>query len=80
LITPFTSTVSPGPKDVLVQINAIMWAELWLTPGIRLLDLMGNIKKHILAPRAMNQETMNLSFQGTYSLLCEPLLCLSPFF
>jgi hypothetical protein len=64
LITPFTSTISDGSKDVLIQINAILWAELWLTPGLRLLDLVGNLKKHLLAPRAMNQETMNLNFQG----------------
>jgi len=66
IITPFTSTVSPVKTDVLAQINAIMWSELWLVPGLRLLDLWGNIKKHFFAPRARNQEIANLSFQGTF--------------
>jgi hypothetical protein len=66
LITPFTSTISAGSKDVLIQINAILWSELWLTPGLRLLDLVGNLKKHVLAPRSINQETMNLNFQGAW--------------
>jgi hypothetical protein len=64
IITPFTSTVSPGPRDALVVVNSILWSELWLTPGLRLLDLMSNIRKHILAPRDRIQETMNLNFQG----------------
>jgi len=51
---------------LFVQINSIMWAELLLVPALRLLDLHGNFKKHILAPRARNQEIANLSFQGTH--------------
>jgi hypothetical protein len=65
IITPWTSTLEDGARDVLPQINAILWAELWITPLLRLLDLYGNFKKHILAPRARNQELMNLNFQGT---------------
>ena len=65
ILTPWTSTLEDGARDVLPQINAILWAELWITPTLRLLDLFGNFKKHILAPRARNQEMMNLSFQGT---------------
>lgn len=65
IITPWTSTLASSSKDVLPQINAILWSELWITPSLRLLDLWGNFQKHILAPRARNQELMNLSFQGT---------------
>jgi hypothetical protein len=65
IITPWTSTLEDGSRDVLPQINAILWAELWISPMLRLLDLFGNFKKHIMAPRARNQELMNLSFQGT---------------
>lgn len=71
LITPFTSTISPGSRDVLVQINAIMWSELLITPGLRLLDLWGNVQKHFFAPRSRNQEIMNLNFQGTFYNLGE---------
>lgn len=71
VITPFTSTVSPQPLDVLPQINAILWSELWLVPSLRLLDLWGNIQKHIFAPRSRTQEVMNSFFQGTYYNLGE---------
>lgn len=65
LLTPFTLTLSDRKEDVIMQISAILWAELWLVPGLRLLDISSNIKKHILAPRAHTQEEMNLWFQGT---------------
>ena len=65
ILTPWTSTLEDDPRAVLPQINAILWAELWITPSLRLLDLFGNFKKHILAPRARNQELMNLNFLGT---------------
>ena len=65
LITPLTSTLGDYKNDLLPSISAILWAEVWLTPAIRLLDLGGNFSKHILAPRAMTQEAMNLNFLGT---------------
>ena len=64
-LTPFTNTLNDGDSDVLPQINNILWSELWLVPLLRLLDITSNLKKHILAPRARNQELMNLNFQGT---------------
>jgi hypothetical protein len=39
IITPWTSILSSDKSDVLKQINAILWSELWLVPGLRLLDL-----------------------------------------
>jgi hypothetical protein len=65
VITPFSATIGPGSKDVLPTINALLWSELFLSPFLRLLDIVGNLKKHILGPRAKTQESMNLSFQGT---------------
>lgn len=65
IITPWTSTLSDDDRDVLPQINAILWTELWLVPLLRLLDLYGNFQKHVLAPRSRTQELMNLNFQGT---------------
>lgn len=65
LITPWTSTLDTGDSDVLPQINALLWSELYTVPLLRLLDLFGNFKKHVLAPRALTQEQMNRSFQGT---------------
>jgi hypothetical protein len=71
VITPFTSTVSDGDQDVLRSIHSILWSELLLVPGLRLLDLYGNFKKHIMAPRAINQAEMNHHFQGTFYNLGE---------
>ena len=65
VITPFTSSISDGPRDVLVTINSILWSELFLSPFLRLIDIFGNLKKHIIAPRTRTQESMNLYFQGT---------------
>ena len=65
IITPFTATISNGSKDVLPTINALLWSELCLAPFLRVLDIIGNLKKHILGPRARTQESMNLYFQGT---------------
>jgi hypothetical protein len=64
-ITPFTSTISGGPRDVLTTVNSILWAELILSPILKLLDIFGNINKHIIAPRMRTQESMNRYFQGT---------------
>jgi len=65
LLTPWTSTLSDARQDVLPQVNALLWSELWLVPLLRLSDLFGNFKKHVLAPRSRTQEEMNLNFQGT---------------
>jgi hypothetical protein len=70
-LTNFTSTVSSDKQSALSQINAILWSEMWITPAVRLLDLGGNFEKHILAPRARNQELMNRHFQGTFYHLGE---------
>jgi hypothetical protein len=71
IITPFTSTIANYNKGVLSTINAILWAELWLAPALRILDIISLLKKHFLAPRAHNQEQMYLSFQGTPYNLAE---------
>lgn len=65
ILTPWSSTLAEGKRDVLPQISAILWSELWIVPGLRLLDLYGNLKKHVLAPRSRTQQQMNLNFQGT---------------
>ena len=71
IITPFTSTLSDEKTDLLPSIYAILLSDVWLTPLIRLLDIVGNFKKHVLAPRAKTQEEMNLNFQGTFYNLGE---------
>jgi hypothetical protein len=71
IITPFTSTIGNYQRGVLNTINAILWSELWIAPALRILDVVSLFKKHVLAPRAYNQEQMYLSFQGTPYHLAE---------
>jgi len=64
-ITPFTKTLGITRTDLLPSVSAILWAECWITPAIRILDIASNFQKHILAPRAYTQEQMNMFFLGT---------------
>jgi len=65
VITPFTSTLGDRTTDLLPSVSAILWSETFITPALRILDGGGFLQKHILAPRAMTQEQMNLNFLGT---------------
>ena len=65
IITPFTSVLSTEKTDLLPTISHILFADVWIVPLLKLLDIGGNIKKHILGPRARMQEKMNMFFQGS---------------
>ena len=67
----WTGTLGAEDTDVLPSIMAIFWSELFITPVLRLIDIVGNIKKHILAPRTRTQEQMNSNFTGTFYNLGE---------
>lgn len=71
VITPFTGNVTEGAQDVLPTLVAILYSELFITPTLKLLDIFGNLKKHILAPRTRTQEEMNGYFTGTFYNLGE---------
>ena len=45
-------------------VYPVIFAELLTVPLLKLLDIVGNIRKHILAPRARDQEEMNACFIG----------------
>lgn len=65
IITPFLATLEDSSDSILPTANAIMWSELILVPAIRAADLFSNLGKHVIAPRAKNQDAMNFYFQGT---------------
>lgn len=65
VFTALTSNLDDDSTDVLPSIHAIMWSELIIVPLTRLLDPGGNFKRHVLAPRSMTQDEMNLNFLGT---------------
>jgi len=71
IITPHTSTLGSASSDLIPTIRGILVSECWLTPLLRLSDYMTNFNKHVIAPRAQNQEEMILWFQGTFYNLGE---------
>ena len=68
LITPFTYTLMDG-DHLIEQLRVLFTAELVQRPILQLTDWMGNVKRHIFAPRARNQTKMNILFMShTYSI------------
>jgi hypothetical protein len=70
IITPFTDTLR-GEGGLITQIYALFFAEIVTTNGIQLLDPVGHLKRHFLAPRAATQDAMNLNFRGESFELAE---------
>jgi hypothetical protein len=64
-IVPFTDTLGTEKDDLLIAINGILLAEMWLSPLLASLDIMGNLSKHYYAPRATVTEQLFLCFKGT---------------
>jgi hypothetical protein len=71
LITPFTSSLSPSSDGLITKIYTLFFAEITTTNAIQLLDPIGHINRHFLAPRALTQDAMNLHFQGAAFELAE---------
>ena len=68
---PFTSTLGDESRELIPSINYVLLSEMFVSPLLRLLDIWGFFRKHVLAPRARTQETMNLNFSGTFYNLGE---------
>jgi hypothetical protein len=64
-ITPFQGTLDDDPADLIPSIYAIFLTEMLKAPATQLLDILGNIKKHILAPRAPTLKKVSKYFRGT---------------
>lgn len=64
IINPFTDTLQNGDY-LLTSVFTMFYFDLLLTPGLGLSDLVGNFKRHYLAPRAPNQRIMNLNFKAS---------------
>jgi len=69
--TPTTKILSSGSGALLPSIAPVFMFEMILTPFLRVLDVVGLFKKHILAPRAKTQKEMNSYFLGTPYNLAE---------
>lgn len=71
LIVPFTYTLGDRSDDLLGSIFAIFYYDLLLSNVLQLLDPVGNIQRHYLAPRAKSQDRMNLLMGGTEYFIAE---------
>ena len=69
-ITPFTSTLSPD-DGLISSVYAIFFAEIVTKTVIQLVDPVGHFQRHILAPRATDQDSMNRLMLGIVVELAE---------
>jgi len=74
LITPFQATLDPAEKSLqglLPAVSKLFWSQITVAPVLQILDIGGNIQRHILAPRAKTQVEMNMFMRGTPVNLAE---------
>lgn len=71
IITPYTSRIMDGDKNLLYGVYNIFYAEIVTSTLLQILDIGGNIQRHYSAPRAKTQEDMNLSMRGTEVMIAE---------
>jgi hypothetical protein len=70
-ITPFSVTISPDKGNLVNAIYAIHLSELVIGPVLSIVDIGGNLKRHVLGPRAPDQRRMMLFFTGTVYSIAE---------
>jgi len=57
--------------SLIYSVYPVIFAEMFTIPCITLVDIVGNVRKHILAPRARDQNEMNSYFVGSKFELAE---------
>jgi hypothetical protein len=77
LISSFVESISVEDgmeamhQSLIYKVYPVIIAELFFNPIYEVMDLPENFKKHILAPRARDQEEMNAYFSGRKFWLAE---------
>lgn len=74
VVNPFTATLDPTIESLpglIPAVHALFLSQVGLTPALQLLDISGNINRHVFAPRARTQEEMNNQFGGSQVFLAE---------
>ena len=75
IVKGFTGSITLDEQDKKDNLNQaiynLIYAEMFTIPIIKLVDVVGIIRKHILAPRAKDQEEMNSYFVGAKFELAE---------
>ena len=64
-------TADMQQHSLIYEVYPVIVAELFSNPILQMMDLHENFKKHIVAPRARDQEEMNACFSGTRFWLAE---------
>lgn len=74
VITPFQATLDEERESVpglLPAVNKLFWSQITVAPVLQVLDIGGNVHRHILAPREKTQGEMNMHMRGTPVNLAE---------
>lgn len=71
VVKPFLATLEGSKESLIIAVYQILKAEIVIVPIVHMFDIMGNIKRHLLAPIAKNQAAMNSFFSGAPGLLGE---------
>lgn len=71
LVTAFAETIADDKGGLILKVHAVLRAEIITAPLTSMLDIAGNFKRHIVAPRAANQYAMNKCFRGSAQSLGE---------
>jgi len=67
--TPFSATLKD--QHLINAVHAIFVADIMISPALKISDWLGHIKRHILAPFAPDQDSMNKYFTGSNQMLGE---------
>ena len=62
-ITPFTDTLS-NHKGLISSVYKIFFTEIVTNIGVQFVDIVGNLKRHVLVPRCKTQDAMNNAMAG----------------
>jgi len=60
-----------GNEHLLAGVYSIFFSEIVTITLIQLIDIGGNVKRHVFAPRAQTQEDLNQCMSGTIVELAE---------
>lgn len=71
LIKPNSATLSDTSDGLIFAVHAVLRAEIIIAPIMQMLNIPGQLKRLILAPRALNQSAMNSYFRGGKQFLGE---------
>lgn len=71
IIKPFTATIAVGETALIPAVYAVLKAEIITAPVLHMCDVVGQVKRFVLAPPAANQAAMNSYFRGSVQNLGE---------